>query len=333
MAMSRLKYSISEIQRMIYDIHGNVVKIDQSTYVGIEKKARFIDKDYGEWWTKPSKVIHRRQGHKKRGLEKAKKTFLDKYGVDNPSKHQVIRKKITATCLKKYGVDNPSKHKDISKKISKTFDAKTKEEKKNIVKKRINTNIATYGVTNPMQNDKVKKRASDTLYTNYGVRVPSKNKIIVDRIKQTCLKKYGVDNVSKNQEIKEKIKYTCLKKYGAKSSMLNEKVAAKNARNQNRSIILKHWKTDSELVCIGSYEVAVVNYLNKNKIDFEWQPKYFIMPNGKRYRPDLYLVKEKKWIEIKGYFRKDAREKWEWFSENHCADLWNKNRLKYMGIL
>jgi len=111
------------------------------------------------------------------------------------------------------------------------------------------------------------------------------------------------------------------------------------ARNQTRSYILYHWKTGAEVVCVASYEKGVVEYFNKNKIDYNWQPKTFKMPpdkNGKikTYRPDCYLPDEDKWIEIKGYFRKDAEEKWNWFHKEHQnSELWNKQRLKEMRLI
>ena len=86
---------------------------------------------------------------------------------------------------------------------------------------------------------------------------------------------------------------------------------------------------NKDLVCQGSWEKAVVEYFNKNKINFRWQPRSFLMPNGRKYYPDCYLFSTKKWIEIKGYFRKDAREKWEWFhKEKPNSELWNFKKLK-----
>jgi hypothetical protein len=38
--------------------------------------------------------------------------------------------------------------------------------------------------------------------------------------------------------------------------------------------------------------------------------------------------------EIKGYFRKGAKEKWDWFQSTvPNSELWNKEILKEMGIL
>jgi len=58
------------------------------------------------------------------------------------------------------------------------------------------------------------------------------------------------------------------------------------------------------------------------------------MPDGRTYRLDLYLIDEDKYVEIKGYFRKDAQEKWDWFHKTHTnSELWNKKKLKELKIL
>lgn len=110
------------------------------------------------------------------------------------------------------------------------------------------------------------------------------------------------------------------------------------AKKSNYSYIIQHWKTGEELVCVASYEKAVVEYLNLNKINFRWQPKTFklTLSDGSTttYRPDIYLYSTKKWIEIKGYFRKDAEEKWNNFIlTKPNSELWDKIKLKEMGIL
>jgi hypothetical protein len=133
----------------------------------------------------------------------------------------------------------------------------------------------------------------------------------IELSKRTFLRKYGVDNPSKNRDI-----------------------ALKTAKSLRNAYILNHWKTGEEVVCVASYEKKVVEYFNKNKIDFHWQPKVFQMPNGKTYRPDCYLPDQDLWIEVKGYFRKTSLDKWIWFQSVYInSELWNKKKLKEMNIL
>lgn len=112
------------------------------------------------------------------------------------------------------------------------------------------------------------------------------------------------------------------------------------AKNSNNSCILFHWKTNEEIVCVASYEKKVIEYLNLNKVNYKWQHKTFnmILSNGKKttYRPDLYLVEKRNpWVEIKGYFRDDAKEKWNIFHSTikPNSQLWDEERLKELKIL
>ena len=52
-------------------------KIDESTYITTKKKARFIDDQYGEFWTKVSSVL-KGTNHPTRGrLNSVKKQTMD----------------------------------------------------------------------------------------------------------------------------------------------------------------------------------------------------------------------------------------------------------------
>jgi predicted nucleic acid-binding Zn-ribbon protein len=134
---------------------------------------------------------------------------------------------------------------------------------------------------------------------------------------------------------KEKSQQTFLRKYGILHNMKDRDMALKNARSSNSVTIKHHWKTGEELVCIAGYEPKVVDYLNSNKINYLWQPEVFQLSTGKTYRPDVYLVDEDKWIEIKGYFRGDAWEKWEEFHSKikPNSELWGKEKLKSLKLL
>jgi hypothetical protein len=129
-----------------------------------------------------------------------------------------------------------------------------------------------------------------------------------------------------------KIKATMQKRYGVNYNMQKEEFAKKAAKSMSKSTSVLHWKTAEELICVGSYENFIVDYLNQNRVEFKWQSDVFTMPNGKTYRPDLFLINENKWVEIKGYFRKDAREKWDWFHETFPnSELWDESKLTELG--
>jgi hypothetical protein len=131
----------------------------------------------------------------------------------------------------------------------------------------------------------------------------------------------------------ERSRQTNIARYGVPSPQQNAEIALRTARSQNNTFIKRHWKTGEELVCQGSYEAKTVDYLNNNKIDYLWQPKTFQLSKS-TYRPDLYLVQEDRWIEIKGYMRPDAQEKWNEFKGIFpTAELWGYAKLKQLNVL
>lgn len=114
----------------------------------------------------------------------------------------------------------------------------------------------------------------------------------------------------------------------------------KMLRNSKLTTIIKHWKTNEELMCTGSYEVAFVNWCNKNQIDFCWQIPHK-MPDNKTFYVDAYIKSGKfanTWIEIKGTWCRDSgmvsKKKWEWFHEKFSNSLlWMKKDLQNLNII
>lgn len=181
--------------------------------------------------------------------------------------------------------------------------------------------------------DTVEKR-NTTMLEKYGVENCSQVKEIHEKKMQTCLKNNGTNYPSQNKKIKLKMEMTNIERYGVKYVSQNSEIALKQARKLNKPSIKYHWKTNEELVCQGSYEAKTVDFLNENKIEYLWQSKTFTLAENKTYRPDLYLIDEDLWVEIKGYWRKDAFLKWEQFKklQPNC-EVWDKIVLKNKGIL
>jgi hypothetical protein len=113
-------------------------------------------------------------------------------------------------------------------------------------------------------------------------------------------------------------------------------VYSKGKKKMRTSSCIIHWKTGQELVCVGSYEKAFVEWCNKYQIDFDWQIPHK-MPDGRTYIVDAFIKSGKfadTWIEVKGYMFKTALEKWKWFTSCYTnAQLWTKPVLKKLGIL
>jgi hypothetical protein len=116
--------------------------------------------------------------------------------------------------------------------------------------------------------------------------------------------------------------------------MQNDVQFLKHLKSQRKHLKVAYWLNSQPLHCMNNWEAAVVRYLNNLQIEFLWQPKAFRMPDGRTYRPDLFLIKENIWVEIKGYFPEQSREKWTWFQTIYPnSELWDKVKLTELGIL
>ncbi len=113
-------------------------------------------------------------------------------------------------------------------------------------------------------------------------------------------------------------------------------VYSKAKRSMRCSTILQHWLTGADLVCVGSYETAFVEWCNVKQIDFDWQIPHK-MPDERTYIIDAFIKTGEyagTWVEIKGYMSNVGREKWEWFRDAHHmnSQLWTRERLVQLGI-
>lgn len=127
--------------------------------------------------------------------ERKKLAYLEKYGVDSPSKSPMVKAKIEATNLTKYG----SKHITTAN----FFQKKAKE-----------TCLRNYGVENPSQSGEIKSRKSKTLRQNYGVESPMHSPIIRDRLRKTCVENWGVEHPFLLPEFQDRLKKIMLSRYG-----------------------------------------------------------------------------------------------------------------------
>jgi hypothetical protein len=134
--------------------------------------------------------------------------------------------------------------------------------------------------------------------------------------------------------VNERRRNSNIKRFGVDHPLKNIDMARQVMRKMNDATIKYNWEDGSEVVCRASYEPKVIDYLNENKIKFKWQTLIFHLKNGKTYTPDLYLVDKDVWVEIKGYFRSNSKEKWEEFLLSYpTAELWDKEKLTEMNIL
>ena len=225
------------IERKIRELHGDDITIDMSTYSTSLEKARFIDKDYGEFYANVSKVINSGTHHPKRAeqirIEKIRKSHKrEEFRNDMSNKIKDVYDGIKQTNLEKYGVEHTfqrpeliesNKNRGISDSTRKSI-SKANKMKLDKVHEKI---AAVYG-------DKVKLIGEYTgikdktlfLYKDYGEFTMSlmhvlrgqghKSRVQDNRIK-TNQERYGCNHPNANQDVKDKAKRTCLEKYGVEN--------------------------------------------------------------------------------------------------------------------
>lgn len=98
-------------------------------------------------------------------------------------------------------------------------------------------------------------------------------------------------------------------------------------------------KDGSRVWMRSSWETKFATYLDDNNIEWLYEIKKFpitYLDKDGTYTPDFYLIKENKYIEIKGWWRDDAKIKYESFQEQYpdlIIELYNKDVLKKLNIL
>jgi hypothetical protein len=161
------------------------------------------------------------------------------YGVDNPSKSNIIKNKIKnklckngiwynetdefkkkskETCLKKYGVDSYSKLNEYYEKVKKTsierygVDSYNKtNESKELIKEE---NIKKYGTEWYLSTDEFKEKSKQTNLKKRGVTSHTKTNEYKNKMKKYYLEKYGVEYYLQTDECKKRIMNTMIERYG-----------------------------------------------------------------------------------------------------------------------
>lgn len=101
-------------------------------------------------------------------------------------------------------------------------------------------------------------------------------------------------------------------------------------KNRKNSVTLKHWKTDEDITCCGSFEYFIVKKLNDLKINYEFQIK-FNLPNFENvYYCDFYFPDDDMYVEVKGYFyNKNKKKQWELFHKLYPnSEIWYYKKVE-----
>lgn len=157
---------------------------------------------------------------------------------------------------------------------------------------------------------------------------------------RTCKRDFVTNGSDHNTKNRIYCSRTCSSREhrpGKKHSDATKAKLSVAAAKQNRSY--KHdvpytTLSGETLIMRSTWELKYAQYLDSRGIKWQYEPE-FILNNGKIYLPD-FLLEDGSVVEIKGYFRLDAKVKWDMF----CVEypdlkkvLLQKSELKKLGII
>lgn len=180
-----------------------------------------------------------------------------------------------------------------------------------------------------------------------------------EKIRNFYLNKSYVDRfgIEKSEIIKNKMKESHLgdknhffgKKHSNETIEKIREHSTKNAKRGKESNFygrIYHPKPikviiDNKSYCFkSSWEYKVANYLHINNIKWEYETKKFELLIGDietTYTPDFYLIETNTIIEVKGYWRDDAKIKFSEFlivqGNNFNIEVWDKIKLKSLNLI
>ncbi len=242
-----------------------------------------------------------------KGIEAAKKTNLEKYGVEYPFQNKKVQEKVRKTqkennngklawntekqkqtMIKLYGADHNMKVPELVKKQKETW-SKTLQRKYNcnspmqvneFKKKAEETNLEKYGVKSPLLLKEVQEKAVSSIKEKFLNMTKEEKMEFHNKIIKTLRKNKGVDNVYQLPEVKLKIKETFIKNYGVDHPMKSPDIRKKVFTNSRMS----------------SLEKKTEEFLKTKNLNYEWQ--YIITKNNVSHAYDFAIFDDQNNLSI-----------------------------------
>lgn len=259
-------------------------KIKKCRYCGKESEFKSFSLGYKD-------ICDSKECKHKHRIETVTKTNLEKYGVENVSQLESIKKKKTETVFAHYGVydylnSEQNKHNMYDENgVQKAQSEEAKEKRKKTLLERYGT-TDVFKINNGREKSNSKEgreKAKQTLLKNHSVTSTWKLQKTKDTIKKTNLEKYGETCYFKTDEFKEKLKVYNIEKYGVENYFNSEdyKIKSKEASlkkynseyylsselRKQREIESGHWISDKDRTEYELYRLNVWRITNKQDLE------------------------------------------------------------------
>lgn len=274
------KLTMEEVKIKLKEIHGDEITLDESTYVNGRTFCKFVV-DGLEKYEKPTTILKQ---YRRINCFKCNKIFIS---------CRLKTKFCSKPCASEWHMQNNDKVKLTKNNLKHNH---------NIPKFKNNCNQC--GIEYEVQN----KRKNITKFCSRKcASLSTYNKIkdkLISNAKTVCTGRIAVNkNKPHSKEAVLKITQASLSRgnsfYGVQYNPYVDK--------KQRTLNLK-----------SSYEIAFVEeFLDKNNIEWEYEPTYFTLSNGKYYYPDFYLPNLDKWYEVKGFINHVSVNKFHQFRKDY----------------
>ncbi len=245
-----------------------------------------------------------RKAHRERGeeiKEQTKRTCMEKYGVEFVTQTQEHKESVSATVIENSPVTD-----NIIRTRLKELDMEfIKSERKMNELLKIHYICKCDIDTTRIIEIKPWVKFNVTTHSTYGC-----NKCKDKRMANTCIERYGYAYPHQNAEIHQKAKDTMIERYGVEHSMQNAEIKARQNKSAfiNKTIVGPLGKV---FTCQGwepfALEILLKKYHENDILDDDTIATSIFLPqfwyeyegNQHRYYPDLYIMSERKFIEVK----------------------------------
>ena len=269
--------------------------------------------------------------------EKRIKTNLEKYGVTNVAKSDLVKKKTEDTNLERYGHKSSFQNEEVRKKWSDNINSKYGvshiSQLDSVKEKRINTNKEKYGVEHYTQTDEYKEKTLSTNLEKYGVGYYTQTDEYKEKTLNTNLEKWGVTHYSKTNEFKERISKANKEKYGSDFYYQSEDFKEKSLKTNIERYGVKYYAQTDEY----NNRIKIINNL-KYGVDWYYQSNNFkeksLGTNLERYGVEHHskssLFKDKVVNTSRERYGVDNYTKYDNFRNkfNNVSDI---NYIEYIG--
>jgi len=273
-------------------------------------------------------------------VNKRKNTCIEKYGVENAVKTDVVKNKMKITNLQKYGVEYSFQSEKVKDKIKETlierYGVDNPNKNTEIRDKGKQTCLERYGVEHILQNEQYKEKYKKIIMEKYGVKYISQNEDIKKKKIETSLKRYGVEYPIQNEYVKKKRIETSLKKYGVEYPIQHPEVLDKNIKSCYKT--KQYIFSSGRIEYIQGYEHFALDelinneYINENDIIIGAKnvPSiWYFDNNGKNHRHfvDIFIPTQNRCIEVKSIWTAEKNKHNIYLKQQAAKDLGYKYEI------